>query len=49
MSGLIVKALEQELMNKTLEEIFAEWNAEDGGPSAEDYAWAERVLEADTR
>ncbi|MGH2365282.1 MAG: hypothetical protein ACRDHX_11625 [Chloroflexota bacterium] len=44
MSGLMSDALKERLDHTTLEAIFAEWDAEDGGFTEEHRDWARRVL-----
>lgn len=43
-SAFISRALDHRLAEYTLADVAAAWIAEDGEPSAEDYAWADEVL-----
>lgn len=43
-SAYVSEALDEKQRGERLADLVAEWNAEDGEPSAEDYAWADAVL-----
>lgn len=43
-SALVAETLEEFLPRETLADVLAEWNAEDGPPTAEDYAWAKKAM-----
>lgn len=44
LSALVNAALDERLRRDDLEELFAQWDAERGPPTAEDEAWAADVL-----
>lgn len=43
-SAYVAEAMRAHGRRETLEEILDEWEAEDGPPSADDYAWADEML-----
>lgn len=43
-SAYVAEAMRKNRPSITAEEFFAEWYAESGPPSAEDYAWAEEQM-----
>lgn len=43
-SAYVSDALASYRRQQTLTELLAEWDSEDGGPTAQDYAWAEDQL-----
>lgn len=43
-SVYITEAMRNQRPKRPAKEVFAEWYAESGPPSAEDYAWAEEQL-----
>ncbi len=44
LSALVNSMLEEQLRRDDLEALFRSWDAERGAPTAEDEAWANRVL-----
>lgn len=44
LSALVNSALDEQLRRDELDELFDQWDAERGPPTAEDEAWATRVL-----
>ena len=43
-SAYVAEALAERAEREPLDKVLADWRAQDGPPSAEDVAWAERAL-----